>query len=282
MKKRVAIALSVITLMASGCVTKSTYEETLAELGKTKSSLSETKSSLSEAQRTISLQEEQINAQKIEISKNKEEIAKTKAELEELNANKAALEEEYKNTQELLNASQSKLEKMAQIEAETKKRNEIYARFVSQLQKMIDAGQLSVSIEKGRIVINLPDNVLFKTGHANVNAEGQKVLKEIANVLKEFKDRRFQVEGHTDNVPIKSAKYPSNWELSTARALNVVHLMVEEGMDPKNISAAGYGEFQPRADNERPEGRKLNRRIEIIMLPNLEILSNELPKVMNE
>ena len=146
---------------------------------------------------------------------------------------------------------------------------------------MIDAGQLSVSIEKGRIVINLPDNVLFKTGHANVNEEGQKVLKEIANVLKEFKDRRFQVEGHTDNVPIKSARYPSNWELSTARALNVVHLMVEEGMDPKNISAAGYGEFQPRADNETPEGRKLNRRIEIIMLPNLEILSNELPKVMN-
>ncbi|MBA1432044.1 MAG: OmpA family protein [Epsilonproteobacteria bacterium] len=190
------------------------------------------------------------------------------------------METEYSNTQALLNASQSKLATMSQIEAETKKRNEIYARFVNQLQKMIDAGQLSVSIEKGRIVINLPDNVLFKTGHVNVNAEGQKVLKQIAAVLKEFKDRRFQVEGHTDNVPIKSARYPSNWELSTARALNVVHLMVQEGVQPQNISAAGYGEFQPRADNDTPEGRKLNRRIEIIMLPNLEILSNELSKLI--
>ncbi|WP_457745642.1 OmpA family protein [Sulfurimonas sp.] len=273
MKYFIIVSSIVIAIVSTGCVTKGTYEKTLAELGKTKSSLNE-------AQNTISLQDEQINAQKIEISKNLEEIAKTKDELAKLNENKAALEEEYNNTQELLNASQSKLETMSQIEAETKKRNEIYARFVNQLQKMIDAGQLSVSIEKGRIVINLPDNVLFKTGHASVNAEGQKVLQEIAGVLKEFKDRKFQVEGHTDNVPMKSARYPSNWELSTARALNVVHLMVEEGMDPKNISAAGYGEFQPRADNETPEGRKLNRRIEIIMLPNLEILSNELPKVV--
>ena len=146
---------------------------------------------------------------------------------------------------------------------------------------MIDGGQLTVSIEKGRIVINLPDNVLFATGRSNVNTEGQEALKQIATVLKEFSDRSFQVEGHTDNVPMKSARYPSNWELSTARALNVVHLMVQEGVDAKNISAAGFGEFQPRADNEEKEGRALNRRIEIIMLPNLEILSSELPKVIN-
>jgi chemotaxis protein MotB len=269
---RVIIYIVLVMIVTTGCVTKSTYEAKVAEL-------SQTKSSLNEAKNTIALQNEQIKAQKIQISKNKQEIAKTKEELAKLMQNKTALEEEYANTQVLLNASQSKLKTMQQIEAETKKRNEIYAHFVKQLQKMIDAGQLSVSIEKGRIVINLPDNVLFKTGHANVNEEGQKVLKEIANVLKEFKDRRFQVEGHTDNVPIKSARYPSNWELSTARALNVVHLMIEEGVDPKNISAAGYGEFQPRADNETPEGRKLNRRIEIIMLPNLEILSSELPKL---
>jgi chemotaxis protein MotB len=270
---KIIIYTLLATALFTGCVTKSTYNATLEELGKTKSSLSEAKN-------TISLQNEQINAQKILIKKNRQEIAKTKDELTQLHQNKEALQKEYKDTQKLLDASQSKLEKMRQIELETKKRNEIYARFVKQLQKMIDAGQLSVSIEKGRIVINLPDNVLFKTGHANVNAEGQKVLKEIANVLKEFKDRRFQVEGHTDNVPIKSARYPSNWELSTARALNVVHLMIEEGVDPENISAAGYGEFQPRADNSTPEGRKLNRRIEIIMLPNLEILSNELPKLV--
>jgi chemotaxis protein MotB len=273
MKNTLTISLIVVALFATGCVTKGTYESKLAEL-------SHTKNSLNEANKKISEQSQKINRQEIALKANEQKIAKTKDELVKLQADKAALDKDYKATQELLNASQSKLQTMSQIEAETKKRNEIYARFVSQLQQMIDAGKLRVSIEKGRIVINLPDNVLFATGHAHVNVEGQKVLKQIAGVLKEFKNRRFQVEGHTDNIPIKSTRYPSNWELSTARALNVVHLMIQEGVDPKNISAAGYGEFQPRADNDTPEGRKLNRRIEIIMLPNLEILSNELPKLV--
>jgi chemotaxis protein MotB len=268
------LLIGFLAFIATGCVTKSSYEAVVNDLNQTKHSLREAKD-------TISFQDGEIKAQKIVIAKNSEDILKQKARLKELDKNTKSLKEEYAKTQKLLADSEEKLQKMQQIDEETKKRNEIYARFVHQLQKMIDAGQLSVSIEKGRIVINLPDNVLFKTAHARVNKQGEEVLKQIANVLKEFKDRRFQVEGHTDNVPIKSSRYPSNWELSTARALNVVHLMIKEGVDPKNISAAGYGEFQPRADNSTPEGRKLNRRIEIIMLPNLEILSNELPKLID-
>ncbi len=273
MKSVIIIGLGLAALLTTGCVTKGTHEATLAELGKTKDSLVT-------AQSKIDQQEQKISEQQLEIEKNIQEISKTKKELLELEKNKAILQKELEDSQKLLNSSQAQLETMRQIEAETKKRNEIYARFVSELQKMIDGGQLTVSIEKGRIVINLPDNVLFATGHSNVNPQGKEALKQIAAVLKEFSDRSFQVEGHTDNVPIKSSRYPSNWELSTARALNVVHLMIAEGVDAKNISAAGFGEFQPRADNETPEGRALNRRIEIIMLPNLEILSNELPKLI--
>ena len=70
-----------------------------------------------------------------------------------------------------------------------------------------------------------------------------------------FSDRRFQIEGHTDNVPIKSARFPSNWELSTARALAVVHLLTDMGVTPENLSAAGFGEFRPRADNDTDEGK---------------------------
>ena len=274
MKNIIIISLGLVALLTTGCVTKGTHEATLAELGKTQDTLTTANSK-------ISKQDADLEAQRLEINKNLEQILKTNSELSQLEENKLALQKELAASQELLNSSEAQLETMRQIEAETKKRNEIYARFVSELQKMIDGGQLTVSIEKGRIVINLPDNVLFATGHSNVNQEGQEALKQIATVLKEFSDRSFQVEGHTDNVPMKSARYPSNWELSTARALNVVHLMVQEGVDAKNISAAGFGEFQPRADNEEKEGRALNRRIEIIMLPNLEILSSELPKVIN-
>lgn len=281
MKNIIIISLGLMAFLTTGCVTKGTHEATLAELGKTQNSLTTANSKIGEQNKQINKQNADLEAQKLEINKNLEQISKTNSELSQLEKNKLELQKELAVSQELLNSSEAQLETMRQIEAETKKRNEIYARFVSELQKMIDGGQLTVSIEKGRIVINLPENVLFKTGHSNVNPEGQEALKQIATVLKEFSDRSFQVEGHTDNVPIKSARYPSNWELSTARAMSVVHLMIEEGVDAKNISAAGFGEFQPRADNETKEGRALNRRIEIIMLPNLEILSSELPKVIN-
>lgn len=199
-------------------------------------------------------------------------LGKTQAEMDEMRKSLGS-------TQKELSASQAEIATLRKIEAETKRRNEIYAQFINRLKSMIDGGQLTVSIDAGRIVINLPDNVLFNSGSANLNIEGQVALRKIGEVLTQFSDRRFQVEGHTDNVPIKSARFPSNWELSTARALAVVHLLTEMGVTPENVSAAGFGEFRPRADNETEEGKKLNRRIEIVMLPNLDILSNELPKV---
>ena len=201
------------------------------------------------------------------------------AEIDEMQKSLGNTQEELSASQEKLSASQAEIATLRKIEAETKRRNEIYAQFVNRLKTMIDGGQLTVSIDAGRIVINLPNNVLFSSASANLNSAGQEALAQIGDVLKQFSDRRFQIEGHTDNVPIKSERFPSNWELSTARALSVVHLLTEIGVPSENISAAGFGEFRPRADNETEEGRQLNRRIEIVMLPNLDILSNELPKV---
>ncbi len=266
------ILLGAIVFLNSGCVSTKTHEAALEELGKTRDSLN--------------FAQTKIEEQSAQIQNNQEEIARTNNELMELDVKKLALQEKFYDAQNLLAASQlqlqkskARLETMRQIEAETKKRNEIYARFVQELQKMIDGGQLTVSIEAGRIVINLPENVLFSSGSAVINANGKIALRQIADVLKEFNDRRFQIEGHTDNVPIKSANYPSNWELSVARSLSVLHLMIEEGVEAVNVSAAGFGEYHPRADNETPEGKALNRRIEIIMQPNLDILSSELPKL---
>lgn len=275
MRIRTLATLTAVALLSTGCVTKGTHELALQELAQTKSSLSDA--------------EQMIADQNAMIEGNQAQIAKDKAELEALMNRKALLEDGYAEAQAQLDASQSRLseseaqlEQLRQIEAETKRRNEIYARFVGQLQKMIDGGQMTVSIEQGRIVINLPNNVLFPSGHTSLNWEGQQALKKIADVLKEFPERRYQIEGHTDDVPISSATFPSNWELSAARALSVLHIMVDEGVKPENISAAGFGEYRPRADNATKEGRALNRRIEIIMLPDLDILSNELPKLTEE
>lgn len=234
--------------------------------------LASSKMEVAKAQEEIERNLQKIKETELKLASSKLEVAKAQEELMALEERKQALQKE-------LSESQEQIATLSNIEAETKRRNEIYAQFVNRLQAMIDGGQLTVSIEQGRIVINLPNNVLFKSGSANLNPEGNNALTEIAAALSQFSDRRFQIEGHTDDKPIKSARFPSNWELSTSRALNVVHLLTEMGVAPENISAAGFGEFRPRADNESNEGRKLNRRIEIIMQPNLDILSSELPKV---
>lgn len=279
MKSVTLATLSAVMLLQTGCVTKQTHEATLQELDRTRDTLGSAK--------------KKIEEQELQIQRNAEEIERNNQELSDLDRKKAALQQELEEAQKLLSASQSRLrdsqgrlrdsqsqiDTLRRIEAETHKRNEIYARFVKELRKMIDAGQLSVTIEQGRIVINLPENVLFATGSATINAGGQETLRQVSALLAQFPDRRFQIEGHTDNVPIHNARFASNWELSTGRALSVVHLMIREGVATTNVSAAGFGEFHPRADNATPEGRTLNRRIEIIMLPNLEILSSELPKV---
>jgi chemotaxis protein MotB len=240
--KYILISLSAVLL--SACVSSGKYDEAMTEMEKMRASLGNTQGELSTSQ-----------------------------------SENDRMRKSLGSTQAKLTASQAEIATLSKIEAETKRRNEIYAQFVNRLQSMIDGGKLTVNIDAGRIVINLPNNVLFKTGSANLNPEGQEALTQIGSVLKQFSDRRFQIEGHSDNVPIKSSRFPSNWELSTARALSVVHLLTEMGVTPENISAAGFGEFRPRADNETEDGRKLNRRIEIVMLPNLDILSSELPKV---
>ena len=273
-------------IILSACVSPGKYEAALLERDTTRQSLEsaqeEIKSNLQQIKKTEQeleavqglneVAQQQIKDTELKLEAAEMQVNFAQDELLKLDARKQGLQME-------LTESQSQMKTLRNIEAETKRRNEIYGQFVDRLKTMIDGGQLTVSIEQGRIVINLPNNVLFRSGSAKLNPDGKKALTQIAAVLGQFSDRRFQIEGHTDNKPIKSSRFPSNWELSTSRALTVVHLLTDMNVAPENISAAGFGEFRPRADNETKEGRQLNRRIEIIMLPNLEILSSELPKV---
>jgi chemotaxis protein MotB len=121
----------------------------------------------------------------------------------------------------------------------------------------------------GRMVLQMRNDVLFDSGRTTVKDEGKDALQEVAGVLMTLNGRKFQVVGHTDNDPISSPRYPSNWELSTARAVAVVRYLIEEGVDTAMLSAAGYGPFDPVASNETPEGKARNRRIEIVLQPDL-------------
>jgi chemotaxis protein MotB len=124
-------------------------------------------------------------------------------------------------------------------------------------------------IRDGRMLIALPNDVLFDSGRTDIKADGQSALVDVAKVLATIPDRNFIVAGDTDNVPIHTARFPSNWELSTARAVEVTKFLIVNGMRPQVLAAAGYGEFDPVAPNDSPEHQAQNRRIEIVLQPNL-------------
>jgi len=171
-----------------------------------------------------------------------------------------------------LKSTKAELEELRKQRAEAEKRLAAFKALTAKFQKMIDAGKLKVKVRGGRMILELPAGILFASGKAEVSKEGQTVLQEVAVTLKELADRKFLIAGHTDNVPLKSAKYKDNWDLSSARALTVTKFMIGAGMPPASVAAAGYAEFDPVADNTTEEGKQQNRRIEIILVPNIEEL----------
>ncbi len=195
-----------------------------------------------------------------------------RAQLRDLGTDVDSLLEQKSSLAEMLDDAERALEQARARQRAADARDAIYRQIKERLQEMIDAGKLNVRVVRGRMVIDLKQDILFPSGSAELSEIGQETLREVAAALADFPDRSFQVEGHTDNVPINTTRFPSNWELSTARAVSVVKLFVGAGMNADNLSAAGYGEFQPRADNASPEGRALNRRIEVVMLPDLQLL----------
>jgi chemotaxis protein MotB len=271
--------------VASGCVKKGTHQRTLEELAAERAESEETADRMQTElarrdAREVRLREQMEDLQD-EIDRLIEEVGMQERETIRREQARDEARLEAQRLEALLNARgaqaqqlQSRLNQLAAVEQEIRERNQIYEEVLSRFRSLIDAGRLSVSISRGRMVINLPQDILFPSGSATLETGGQGTLREVAEVLAAIEDRRFQVEGHTDTQSISTVEFPSNWELSAARALSVVKLLVREGVDPVTLSGAGYGEFQPVATNETPEGRRLNRRIEIVMLPNLDVIAN--------
>lgn len=182
----------------------------------------------------------------------KAELVRTKAQL------KSSVDE--------IKAALIELEKR---KAQADERVAAYRDMLSRFQKLIDAGRLKVKIVNGRMVVELATDVLFASGKSDLSDGGKTALAEVGAVLKDIPERSFQVEGHTDNDPIKTAQFPSNWELGSARAVTVVRALIEAGVSAERVSAASFSEFHPVAANDSAEGKAANRRIEIVVVPDL-------------
>ena len=165
---------------------------------------------------------------------------------------------------------QLEAERMAR-ESRLSEMQNTYDELVGKLEQEIERGEVQISELKGKLTVNVVDKILFDSGKADLKSVGIRVLQEIGDILNSAADKNIQVEGHTDNVPITGAlkeKYPSNWELSTARATTVLHFLQNKvGISGERLSAVGYGEYQPISSNKTAEGRAQNRRIQIVLTP---------------
>lgn len=190
----------------------------------------------------------------------------------ELREKMAVSEAEMKRTKSELAAARALTRELErQKEEELEKLKSTYDELVNSLKGEIEAGEIQIRRMKDRLSVNLESKVLFDSGKANLKATGVNVLRKVGAQLDKIEDKRIQIEGHTDNDPIGGSLqkiYPSNWELSTARALAVVHFLQDEvNIAGERLSGAGYGEYQPAASNDTREGKAVNRRIEIVLLP---------------
>ena len=232
-------------LLFSGCVKKSTYEKALAENERLKQ-----ENAL--AQKKLIDQNDTLQGKLVELSKDSESaVAKLRGE-------KSATEKE--------------LAELRRQKEAAEKRIVAFKALQEKFRALVDTGKLQVAFRNGQMTLKLPSGILFPSGSAELSKAGQAALGDVVKILIQFKDRRFVVAGHTDNQPIKTAAFKNNWYLSTARANSVVQYMIKEQFPPQNLAAAGYGEFDPVAKNDTDQSRELNRRIEIILVPNLEEL----------
>jgi chemotaxis protein MotB len=223
--------------------------------------------------------EEEYKAKQAEVDQLKAKLGESEqransleARLKEVSDNNAALAEKLNLAGAEKGTLERALEELRAREKQSQARLAVFTEMLNKFRAMIDSGKLRVRVVRGRMVVELAENILFDSGRADLKKEGQEALTQVASVLSTIENRDFQVAGHTDNIPIKSARFPSNWELSTNRAVVVTKWLTEKGLDANRVSAAGYADTWPVAPNDTPDGRQQNRRIEIVLMPNLDEL----------
>ncbi|PKP19233.1 MAG: flagellar motor protein MotB [Bacteroidetes bacterium HGW-Bacteroidetes-21] len=238
---------------------------------------------------TVSVRDNQITKMEEQIVGLNEKISKAEKQYSDLISENLSQAEQYSISlkqkseeliakEKLLQDREKALNDLQQIisrqDSVTKRLNDILRKALLGFQ----SDELSVEIKNGKVYVSMSDKLLFKSGSASIEAKGKEAIKVLADVLDKNSDIDILVEGHTDNIPIKTSIYHDNWDLSVSRATSIVRILTEEyKIAPVRLTASGKGEYSPKSLNSTPEGRANNRRTEIILTPKLD----EIMKLIN-
>lgn len=265
---RALVLLLGVGVLVAGCVAKSTFEAKEQEAAQTMSELEAARA----AGRSLAAELETVKTARAALERERpglqRDLETTRAMIQAANKRVGELEQTIANHE----AEIGRLQKVTtEKEQEIARLRTTYDSLVRDLKKEIEAGDIKVTQFRDLLTVNLVEKILFDSGRAEIKPRGLEILKRVGDILKGVPDKVVRIEGHTDNVPIGAAlraRFPTNWELSTARATVVARFLQDKvGLDPTRLSATGYGEYRSVAPNDSEEGRAQNRRIEIILAP---------------
>ena len=258
MTKKLFLCAALAGFLVEGCVSAGKHEKLQQDYDKTNSELSACKAQVATDEAKIREAEDKLHASDVVVKDLEAKLGSTSSAKHKLEGDVA----EMRAAMDALNKQRS----------ESEKRIQEFRDFVKKFKSLTDTGKLTVKIVNGQMVVTMSSDVLFASGSAHLSKAGTEAVEQVTTLLNSVPDRKFQVEGFTDNVPIKTASFPSNWELASARALTVVKTMMEAGMPADRVSAASFGDTHPVQSNDTETGKKANRRIEIVVVPDLSTL----------
>lgn len=265
MKKLVLLASSLV-LLSSACVKKSEYEALKAQSASQQKSLEQQLASEREHAQSL---EQALQAEQAKSASQAAEIARLQSELDAAQKKISEMVSDSSKLKSSIQEMQAALAALSEQKRQTDARVAEYRKLLASFQTLIDAGKLKVKVVNGRMIVELPSDVLFASGSIELSEGGKTSISEIGSILAPMTDRQFQVDGHTDDQPIKTSRFPNNWWLASGRAIAVAEILIKAALPPTAVSAASFGEFRPISSNATPEGRAQNRRIEIVLVPDL-------------
>ncbi len=247
--RHLSSAALVTLFAATGCVTQGEFDKLQSEKNQEIASLQSSRSALEQQVRALEGQRESLEKQRDTLTGERDNLTKQR---DTLTQQVAALEAQR-----------------ARLQASEKQTEGRYDALLANLSEEVRKGQLQVRQLKGMLTVDVAEQLFFDSGRAALKDSGKQVLGKVAESLKGYEDKAIRIVGHTDNVPISGSLqkvFPSNWELSAARATTVVRFLQDAGIAPERLVATGRAEYAPVAPNDSTEGRQKNRRIEITLI----------------
>lgn len=265
---RRALAFAAVALSLTGCVSLDTFKKKEAEASRFRQDWEDEVARRAVLQEKTAAMQAQLDTLVSDVISLRDKIRSDEGSLAVKEGELRAARDRLLELQSLVDELSKSKRKLEAAKAELEKKSGEYEQLASSLRTEIDAGRIELMELRGRTTVKMKDKILFASGSATLGADGKDALRKVADALRGMQGKTIRVEGHTDDVPTGTAgPFASNWELSSARALAVVHFLQDGGVDPTRVSGAGFSQYQPIAPNDTPEGRSLNRRIEIVLVP---------------